>query len=115
LAGIDHRKWKESPPIKMIIPLSPSVEIPFMRAIFNQFTHQTGFFAFGRTQFIITISIKELSNMSPQKDVNSRNSYRSSCIFYQTMFDIEHLETFNWESFTPLVVLPKVSDTSCAK
>ena len=108
LSEIDRRKWTEPPPIKMIIPLSPAIEIPFLRAIFNQLTHQTGFFAFGRTQLFLTVSIKELSNMSLNKNANSRKSYRSSCIFYKTMFEIEHLNTFKWDAFMPLVVLPKV-------
>ncbi|CAG2164289.1 unnamed protein product [Oppiella nova] len=97
-SGIPVRDWRSEPTIKFVSVLSPINSTLFMRFVIKQLLRKDLFFNCGRTQFLVFVSQKEYKYMSATPDSQYR-TYRSISVIYNTLFDVEKLETIPYSRF----------------
>lgn len=95
---VPNNGWRSLPSIKFVAVLSPSLSAIFLRFVIRQLIQFELFFSVGRTQFLVFISEKECNFMTAKPSENLLH-YRSSTILYNTLFDIEVLETVPYSAF----------------
>jgi hypothetical protein len=97
-SGVPNNGWRSSPSIKFFSVLSPYFSHKFLRFITSQLTQFDLFFSEGRTQFLVFISEREFNYMNAKPSINM-HFYRSATVLYNSLFDIEVLETFPYNEF----------------
>lgn len=120
LGDVSPVAWSDPPPLKLFLPLPPVVETSFLRGLFPQVVYQSGLFARGRAEVLAFVSCYELwfmtadgggdgavlghglraaSSPRPERDLLR---YRSSCVLFNTLFELQFLEKVSWDCFVPL-------------
>ncbi|XP_076359974.1 mitochondrial transcription factor B2 isoform X2 [Tachypleus tridentatus] len=100
LKGVQHREWKESPPLKIVAVLSEKREVTFLRFLLSRLSLQTSVYAVGRTQLFVFVTGKEYMYMTASAGDNYMK-YRSSTVLYNLFFDIELLKKIPRNYFLP--------------
>ena len=94
---IPVRDWRCLPHILFVAVLSPGNSL-FLRYIMKRLINKDMFFSYGRTQLLVFISEEEHKYMTA-KPATKFNLYRSSTVLFNTLFDIETLETVSYNEF----------------
>ncbi|CAG2101866.1 unnamed protein product, partial [Medioppia subpectinata] len=89
--------WRSDPIIKFVGVFSPINSRLFLRFVIKQLVRKDLFFWCGRTQFVVFVSEKEYNCMTATPP--NFKLYRSINVMYNTLFDIESLETVPYNEF----------------
>ena len=90
-------EWSSLPRVRFVSVLSPKNTL-FLRFIIKALLRKEMFFSYGRTEFFVFVSELEYKYITAKPQINY-SSYRSTTILYNTLFDIQFLETIPYNMF----------------
>lgn len=93
--------WVGKPPLKIFVPLSPSVEDLFVSNCMQQLIHQSGIYELGRSELYLFISCNLAWYISADYREGNYNRYRAKTVLINTLYDVEFLGKTNWNNFLP--------------
>lgn len=100
--------WVSPPAIRFFAVLSPK-NSHFLRFIMKVMLKKELFFSYGRTELFVFVSQNEFNKISAKPALNFIQ-YRSVTVLYNTLFDIQTLETFPYSCFERYSDLPTAED-----
>ena len=95
--NIEKKEGRSVPAIRFVAVLSPKNSL-FLRFILKILLRKDMFFSYGRTEFFVFVSESEYEYITAKPEINY-SIYRSTTVLYNTLFDIQTLQTIPYNHF----------------